>query len=155
MLSFETLWKNHPANRRSRNIDPCKTNGQPNFNNQCAIRMGVALTSSGIKIDGYDGVFCWHGHSRRHPLRVEELIKWLSSSHATFINSRPEISKIVNGVQKNSDDYIGRTGIVAFRNFWGAGNQGDHIDLWNGNAIAYGSNDYFERSEEIWFWEMP
>ena len=33
-------------------------------------------------------------------------------------------------------------------------NQGDHIDLLNGHQIAKGALDYFERSEEVWFWEM-
>ena len=46
-------------------------------------------------------------------------------------------------------------GIVAFRNFHGQNNQGDHIDLWNGTAMAHGNNDYFERSEEIWYWALP
>jgi len=58
-------------------------------------------------------------------------------------------------VRKNvtDTDFVGKRGIVYWQNFWGNDNQGDHIDLWDGARIAHGSNDYFERSEEIWFWE--
>jgi hypothetical protein len=41
-----------------------------------------------------------------------------------------------------------------WRNFWGTGNQGDHIDLWNGEEIAHGTLDFFIRSEEVWFWAL-
>ena len=39
-------------------------------------------------------------------------------------------------------------------NFWGPGNQGDHIDLWNGSSQAYGTDEYFYRAQEVWFWDM-
>ncbi len=39
--------------------------------------------------------------------------------------------------------------------FLGRGNNGDHIDLWDGDNVAHGDRDYFQRSEEIWFWSVP
>jgi hypothetical protein len=65
-----------------------------------------------------------------------------------------EVSRRINGEQKTFEEYLGRSGIVAFINFWGPGNQGDHIDLWNGQKLAWGSDGYFELSEEIWFWPI-
>ncbi len=59
------------------------------------------------------------------------------------------------GIQKAYHYFLRRTGIVVFRNFWGRTNTGDHIDLWDGSAVAKGNRDYFERSQEIWFWEIP
>ena len=47
-----------------------------------------------------------------------------------------------------------KTGIVFFRNSWGRGNQGDHIDLWDGSRVRKGGLDYFERSQEVWFWPI-
>lgn len=57
--------------------------------------------------------------------------------------------------QVTAADYMGRTGLVFFRNFWGEGNQGDHIDLWDGDELRAGAPDYFERSEQVWFWPLP
>ena len=46
------------------------------------------------------------------------------------------------------------TGIVACRNFWGQGNQGDHIDVWDGAQMAHGDPSYMDRSEEVVFWTI-
>ena len=154
MALFDDFWTNHPSTGSRPNRFPCKTNGQPNHPNQCVIRLGVALTRSDVKIKNYNGVFCWSGHGRRHPLRVEEMKHWLNSSNAPFVG-QAVVSTAQNGAQKTYQDYLGQRGIVAFRNFWGQNDQGDHIDLWDGQNIAQGSLDYFERSEEIWFWKMP
>ena len=61
------------------------------------------------------------------------------------------------------------TGIVFFRNYWGPGRQGDHIDLWDTQRLTdisswlrlrygvswdgYWSN--YLKSESIWFWNVP
>jgi hypothetical protein len=114
------------------------------------------MVRSGVSLTSYHGVFCWHKHGRQHPLRAEELKDWLNSKHATFLPHRAEISKAPKGHQNKSfHSYLHSRGIVAFLNFWGANNQGDHIDLWNGKEIAHGDHDFFERSEQIWFWRLP
>lgn len=150
---FDTFWKNHPVHQNPEVISPCNTNGSPNFPNECCIRFGTMLADSGIKLDSYPGEFCWYDHGKKHTLRAEEMKLWLNSDHTKFVGNA-EISKRSHGYQKSFKDYQSRRGIVAFINFWGEGNQGDHIDLWDGQRIAHGSNDYFERSEEIWFWPM-
>lgn len=156
MGTFATLWANHPANQVPRVIEPCATNGVRHHANQCVIRLGIALSTSGVSLASFNGTFCWNGHGRRHPLRVEEIKEWINSDAATFAPSYAE--KYVRdrqGRQQSHHSFIGRQGIVAFLNFWGTGNTGDHIDLWDGSSIAYGQNNYFELSQEIWFWQIP
>lgn len=152
--SFATLWSNHPALQSPPVIEPCTTDGRSNHDNQCVIRLGVCLTASGISLASYRGAFCWSGHGRNHPLRVEEFKLWLNSDRVTFVGYADISKKDRRGTQKSHHAYTGRPGIVVFRNFWGAGNQGDHIDLWDGSVVAHGGTDYFERSQEIWFWQM-
>lgn len=143
---FSRLWQNHPANKGI--IAPCSANnGAPNFDNQCAIRMSVALADSGISLDTFTGEFCWHNHGKRHVLRAQELADWIASQTLIFGN----IDKKFSVTDK---DFKGKLGIVFFRNFWGRGNQGDHIDLWYGDYMAKGASDYFIKSEEVWFWRL-
>jgi hypothetical protein len=151
---FDQLWNNHPALQTPPVIEPCSTGGKSNHANQCVIRLGISLTSSGISLASYRGAFCWSQHGRKHPLRVEEIKLWLNSDDAKFLPYAEVSKRDKRGRQKSSEAYSGRRGIVACLNFWGAGNQGDHIDLWNGSMIAHGALDYFVRAEQIWFWEM-
>ena len=74
---FSTLWVNHPAIKGI--INPCTTKGKINFENQCAIRMGVCLDNSGINIKSFNGAKCYPGHEHKqsHILRAEELATWL------------------------------------------------------------------------------
>lgn len=153
-VNFDTLWINHPALASPPEEHPCRTNGVSNHKNQCAIRLGVCLTASGISLATYSGVCCWSGHGRRHPLRVEQLKLWLNGRDASFVGEADISKRTKRGMQRSSHWYAGKRGIVACINFWGRGNQGDHIDLWDGTTMAQGGLDYFERSQEIWFWEM-
>lgn len=152
--SFQTLWENHPARQTPEVLEPCSRNGTPLFQDQCAIRLGTCLVTSGISLASYKGVFCWYGHGRQHPLRAEEMKLWLNSASADFVATAEIAKRTKQGNQVSYHAYLGRTGIVMFRNFWGANNQGDHIDLWDGSQVAHGDRNYFHRSQEIWFWEM-
>jgi hypothetical protein len=152
---FDQLWRNHPALQSPPVIEPCSTNGQSNHTNQCVIRLGVSFTTSGISLASYRGTFCWSSHGRGHPLRVEQMKLWLNSDNASFAPDYAEIStRDKRGHQNSYHVYSGRRGIVACLNFHGRGNQGDHIDLWDGSTMAHGGLDYFQRSQEIWFWDI-
>lgn len=153
MVAFSALWSNHPANEVPPNIYPCSSpSGAANFENQCAIRLGIALARSGISLSGYTGAFCWHKHGNEHPLRVNDVTRWLRGSR---IFGSPEIARRAKGAQLSHAPYMGRSGIVVWINFWGTNSQGDPIDLWDGARIAHGALDYFSRSEEIHFWPVP
>jgi hypothetical protein len=78
---------------------------------------------------------------------------WLNSPSVTFVDVA-EIAKRPRHGSLSFHAYLGRTGIVMLRNFWGPHHQGDHIDLWNGEELAHGELNYFSRSEEVWFWEL-
>ena len=146
-IMFSKLWTNHPALKGT--IYPCATNGRANFSNQCAIRMGVCLENSGISLRSFKGAKCYpgHGHSQKHILRAEELAGWLEKQEALF--GQPSKKRKVS-----SKHYASKKGIVLLKNFWGTGNQGDHIDLWNGVRLAHGAPGYFSASQEVWFWAL-
>jgi len=146
-MHFDTLWDKYPE------YEPCSNELElPYFDNQCAIKMGVALNASGFDLSDYGGEYCWH-HSikHRHILRVEELCKYLKVklSDDTLIQRRKSVHNIIH-----AEDFIDEQGIVAFINFWGSGNQEDHIDLFRHGDLRNGDLDYFERSEKVLFWRI-
>lgn len=148
LVSFNSLWSRHPSNLG--NDAPCSTNGKSNFDNQCAIRMGVCLFSAGISLSSFRGDRCYpgHKHNQSHILRVLDLVEWFKIMPQTF-------GKAIEDKNPTSAKYKGRQGIVYFENFWGNNNQGDHIDLWDGSLVAKGDASFFDRSERILFWELP
>lgn len=146
MLLFKTLWANHPSIQGENS--PCKDKeGNSAFENQCAIRLGMALKDSGMNLSSFTGVRCWFGH--KHILRVEQLVTWLKGRTTDVGTS----TRFKPGSDARAA-VAGKTGIVACINFYGAGNQGDHIDLWDGTSMAHGNPDYMDRSEEVVFWEI-
>jgi hypothetical protein len=141
MLTLQSLWDNHPYPNW-----PCD---QTLFENQCAIRMTVALNGAGLSTANFRGAKCYTslGHSPRHILRAQELADWL----ATLPVSVGTVQKYREKV--TSADFLGKRGIVFIQDGWPHG--GDHIDLWNGTSLKGGTPDYFERGRQIWFWELP
>ena len=179
MITFKKLWDNHPANTDHK--DPCVTNGQKNFSNQCAIRVGVSLSECGIKTASIPGaIHCWHGHdkSEGHVIRAEELANGLTK--ISLPGLKPVIKVNPNEFSKKIS---GKKGIIFFKDYWQRtisekkesfrNRSGDHIDIWNGSRItdltswarinlrigSFGIHSItdrfsdFEDSKEIWFWE--
>lgn len=150
-MKFKLLWDAHPSNHGE--LQPCRNlkNGNANFNSQCAIRMGVCLQRAGFDMSDYRGVRCWHHPEyENHTLRVEELAKYLKKK----LPKRSLIERSADDSIIEASDFEGMTGIVAFIDFWGENGQGDHIDLFDGNELTFGGNDYFERSDKVYFWEI-
>ncbi len=129
------VWEHHPAP-----VQPCDRS----FDNQCAIRMGVALRGAGVDLTSFGGAKCWFEHKPRHILRAEELARWLEGQTAL-------VGKVGKRKNVTSADYAGRPGIVFIRDGWPSG--GDHIDIWNGEELKGGQLDWFEKGE-IWFWDL-
>lgn len=167
-LTFASLWSNHPAVLGDES--PCReADGQPSFPNQCAIRMGLALERAGVSLASFRGARCWQRHAppQRHVLRAQELADWLRAQRRTFgaveirdhrQEAPPPVSPTPQAPEEAPDPtplvYRGRSGVVFLRDFWGAGNQGDHIDLWDGERMAHGDPGYFLRAEQVWFWPL-
>lgn len=122
MSTFRKLWQAFPAGEF-----PCSTNGRPDFENQCAIRMGVCFEKAGVSIKHWPARKCWqHKQEGNHILAAEELANALTRVTV------PGMGKVEKYQGSEGFPKIkARTGIVFFRNFYGPGMQGDHIDLWD------------------------
>lgn len=156
MSRFSRLWENHPTVESFIDDFPCKNKGKKAFENQCAIRMGVALEKSGISTKSFLGVRCWYGHKPGHILRAEELAGWLRGSISPF--HKVEIFEGQIGFHRIAS----RKGIIFFKDYYGRNTQGDHIDLWNGSRLT-GYTSWLEfafrdgrrySKATIWFWPV-
>lgn len=157
LVSFQPLWDNHPAVLGE--LEPCKNaKGESAFANQCAIRMGIALKAAGVTTSGL--VVCWHGHSgQQHILQAEPLAGWMLQQKQRFGTAEKKVGKNHDATKGVTHvDYKGRKGVVFFKDFWFRDKEkfptGDHIDVWNGERQGSGNDDYFERSKQVWFWEL-
>ncbi|QUM89866.1 type VI secretion system amidase effector protein Tae4 [Moritella sp. 36] len=157
MPTFKKIWDNHPSVENFFDDFPCiDGSGSKAFDNQCAIRIGVALDATGISTAGFTGARCWHGHKPGHILRAEELANWLKGASSPFKTMIKFEAK--DGFSKIN----GKKGIIFFKDYYGANNQGDHIDLWNGSRLtrysswiefaARGGSHYSKST--VWFWPV-
>ena len=130
-VPFSRIWDSYPSD------PPCidKTGKPPlGWDNQCAVRLGVALARSGVSFASFPlGGRCPVGPSSGPMIgSAQRVADWLKT-HPFPGCSRPQI--IPSGGWESALN--GRTGIVFFKDYWrrqgetnGAGT-GDHIDLWN------------------------
>ncbi len=134
-LKFSDLWKNYPETSA-----PClKADGSAAFDDQCAIRLGVALERSGISNRSFKGVRCWDGaHPPSHMLRAQEVADWLKRHPFAGCPQTKELAG--PSWRKHAK---GRQGIIFFKDYWirsGARQAtGDHIDLWDGQRLTSSS----------------
>lgn len=164
MPAFSTLWSNHPNVKGDTPILDKK-----NYENQCAINMGAAWLRSGMTLSGYMGVLSWEKDKPKYPIRAQELANWFTTphSHLPFKLQKFRGKEVFEKIG-------GKTGIIFFQNYWGAGNQGDHIDLWNGSRLTdwrtwarihirigeyglhnLGAGSDFQKAASVWFWAQP
>lgn len=128
--NFSSLLSNYPSTNT-----PC--NGS--WENQCAIRMSIALQKSGLSLSKYTEPTCKHGHARGAESLANHL--W---------NVIGPASKYFNPKKSN---VAGRTGIIFFKDIASfRGGRGDHIDLWNLHKTITG--EYFDACQEVWFWSL-
>lgn len=125
-ITYATLDATYPIEQ-----SPCSTNGAPNHENQCAIRVGICLAGAGVPLGSFGGARCWSGHSRDHTLRAEELATWLINPTRVRLFKDGVFTRTLRprNATIGASSYADRKGIALFKNFWGTGNQGDHIDL--------------------------
>ncbi|WP_288499735.1 T6SS effector amidase Tae4 family protein [uncultured Erwinia sp.] len=168
-INFSALWNAHPEVSGEEN--PCRLkDGRKAFDDQCAIRIGVALTRCGYDMTKLPGRFCWyHSKSEGHILRAEELASALRNANISGV--RPMVKIDVKNFEKVLKT---ERGIIFFKDYWRRGNEnflnrsGDHIDLWNGERLTsklsyfrinWGLNiegiwSSFANAREIWFWSV-
>ncbi len=158
MPTFSTLWNNHPNVK-----DETPLLDKRQYPNQCAINIFATLQRSGVNVNSFHGQLSWQKGNPKYAIRAQEVANWLASS------ANPLHSK----VQKFSGDEVfdkidSLRGVIFFQNYWGPGNQGDHIDLWNGSRLTHwltwfqiharigsiGFRSDLRESEAIWFWHI-
>jgi hypothetical protein len=169
MLRFSTLWINHPT--VNGNQLPCRTNGISNFENQCAIRMGICLKKSGVLPSQLRGAITCNqagrtGHTGEdmHYIRANEVANALASASVPGLGPMFKLSN----PKDFANEIGGKTGIIYFQDYWYRTTDlltgrptGDHIDLWNGWRTTakillpwFSWLGGYDRSGQIWFWEV-
>lgn len=133
-VSFATLWAGYPS---SKPYVDAKTGDPPKgFENQCAIKLSVALHASGVQLKSFRGAHVLI-KGKCAAIRAEELASWLKTQHIAGISSSP---MDITG-EKWQEKIKGKTGIVFFADYWARTGEtknptGDHIDLWNGSRLT-------------------
>jgi hypothetical protein len=110
-VSFTTLWAGYPS---SNPYVDAKTGDPPKgFENQCAIKVSVALHASGVKLQSFRGAHVTI-NGKPAATRAEDLAAWLKAHHIAGISSPP-----INITGENWREKIkNKTGIVFFANYW-------------------------------------
>ncbi|MCA9655298.1 MAG: hypothetical protein KC501_35620 [Myxococcales bacterium] len=130
-ISFDRLLASYPTD-----LHPCSDG----WDNQCAIRMSIALVGAGFSFDDYGDPLCSHNHARG----AESL-----ANHLWTRLARPRIYTD-GGSAKGA--ISGKQGIVFFKDIAGFRNgTGDHIDLWKPGTMT---GEYFSYCRQVWFFDI-
>lgn len=139
--AYQRILEEYPAG------NPC----DGGWDNQCAIRMSIALSDEltiQVNKSTYSEPKCAHGHARG----AESLANWLWKHHL----GRPTI---LTGSAEDRIKLGQKTGIIFFKDCFARlgetdeNRTGDHIDVWNrGRTATY--DDPAHRSKQVWFWEL-
>jgi len=122
------------------------------WENQCAIRMSIALNAEHtLKVNKstYSEPKCAHGHARG----AESLANWLWKHHL----GRP---LILEGSAQERAKLFDKKGLIFFKDCFTQegetleGRTGDHIDLWDHGTTIGLYDDPAYRSRAIWFWGL-
>lgn len=175
---FATLWASYPGSPPF--VDPKTGKPPPGYENQCAIKVSVAIHGVGIEMKSFRGA-AETVNGLPAALLASQLAAWLKQQPFCGLPTSPEN---VTGAEWQNR-IRGRTGIVYFADYWArnakeeAGDKptGDHIDLWNGSRLTATGMSFFStmgrrlgigslgagtswgysdlsRSSEILFWEI-
>lgn len=165
MPPFIKLWSNHPHVKGEPLLLDKKV-----YENQCAINLSAALLRSGVNMKSYTGTWSWQTGKPKYAIRAQELAEWLASPVSGVPAKVEKYSgKEVFGEIEGKKGIKGRSGIIFFRDYWGTGAQGDHIDLWNGFRLtdmlswvriyarigSVGLGTDYRKAQSAWFWPLP
>jgi len=141
MATFNALWIKHPGSQSF----PCN---KKKYENQCAIRMSVAIQGAGISMADYKENKCDEKGHIVHARGAQALANWIETKSGEF----GVVKKYSNDKWREIKN--AQKGIVLIVDFWGNPQTGDHIDLWDGASMKGGSPEYFDKAKKIWFWEI-
>ncbi|BCQ27095.1 type VI secretion system amidase effector protein Tae4 (plasmid) [Caballeronia sp. NK8] len=142
VVTFHELWNNYPSGNPYDN---------PNYRDQCAIRLSVTLHRVGIEMKSFSsrlvkpasgqpsiGRILLEGKATA--TRADELGEWLKLQPFAGLPKAQDIT----GSDWESR-VKGKTGIIQFSRYWAregestADASGGHIDLWNGSRLTISS----------------
>ncbi|MGC4079088.1 MAG: type VI secretion system amidase effector protein Tae4 [Rubrivivax sp.] len=135
VVTFSALWAGYPASPPYQ--DP-KTGKPPaGFENQCAIKISVALHGAGIEMKSFKGAAI-HLNGKKTAIRASELAGWLKLQPFCGLPAKAAVITGSDWQERIKD----RTGIVYFEDYWARQGEtatptGDHIDLWDGSGLTY------------------
>ncbi|WCM86543.1 type VI secretion system amidase effector protein Tae4 [Acidovorax sp. NCPPB 3576] len=162
MPTFSQLWANHPIINGDA---PLLDKGV--YANQCAINVSAALLNSGVSMRSFRGAWSWQKNKPKYAIRAEELASWLASGAAPLPAT---LTKYSDEEVKNVFDKIAnKQGIIFFKDYYGPGMSGDHIDFYNGSRLTERTSwlrihtgisisgfwSDFTKSKAVWLWELP
>ncbi len=131
--SAQKLYTNYPKpyTKDPPNCTDKRPDGKWAYKNQCAIRMSIALSKSGVSFSTYTDPVCSHGHARG----AKSLADWIAKKHLCL----PKVYKGKDALDIQSK-IKSKSGIIFFGDLDGVrGN--DHIDLfYNDDTQAEYSN---------------
>lgn len=132
-IKFRDLWDGYPSEKPY--VDP-KTGDVPKgFENQCAIKVSVALHAATVTLSGFRGAYVFINNEKA-ATRAQDLAAWLRVQRVSGLPLAPQTIAGEDWQQKIK----GRTGIVYFADYWLRPGEkkptGDHIDLWNGSRLT-------------------
>jgi type VI protein secretion system component Hcp len=132
--TFKKLWSSYESGHPY--VDK---NGQvpSGYDNQCAIRVSVALQAAGIDLKGFHGSTVVV-HHKSVAVVATQLANWIDSRAS---NPCGPIARSALITGKDWQSRIKeKKGIVYFENYWKREGErapsGDHIDLWNRNTLT-------------------
>lgn len=131
---FAKLWASYPSGHPY--VDPSTGKPPPGYENQCAIKVSMAIHGVGIEMKSFRGAAVTM-NGFKTAIVATQLAAWLKLQPFCGLPKEPED---ITG--KSWQDTIkGRTGIIYFENYWRCAGEtrtatGDHIDLWNGSRMT-------------------
>lgn len=143
-VTFARLWASYPKKGNPHE--------NPNYKNQCAIRVSIALHGAGVPMDSFSqkkvpkmpgketlGRDLYGNPKRPVALRAYELAAWLKQQRQFC--GMPAKPQDITGEEWETK-VGGRTGIIYFFGYWRQEGDADgeltggHIDLWNGHRMT-------------------
>ena len=158
MAAFTTLWNNHPNIKGEEPLLDKK-----DYENQCAINLYAALERSGVNVTTFHGQLSWQKDKPKYAIRAQEVANWLATPNGIIAGRVRKFSG-----KEVFDKIKGKRGVIFFKNYYGPGNQGDHIDLWDGRRLThsisiaqiylrlgpFGIGSDYRKAESVWFWAV-
>lgn len=133
VVRFSELWAGYPDSKPYIDVNSGKV--PSGYENQCAIKVSVALHAAGVPLTTFDGAAVTVNRTRA-AVRAQELAAWLRRAQ---IPGLPAVPESIAGADWQTKIHR-RTGIIFFADYWLRPGEktpsGDHVDLWNGSRLT-------------------